>query len=533
MNDRSDRGEYYLRTLESERTGREQSDKQVIDLLYDIRNRYDIKLGSYMARNKKNKNSPKNENKKEDTATKINDDSKGWNDTANNDWENNTNSWGNNNTWSNEANETKNNEESGWEETGDNNGNQDSGWGNSASKNDNQDSGWGNSANTNDNQDSGWGNTEVANDNQESNWDSAETATKDQVSKPSSDEKKNKQSSSGDQKSSTDKSDKTASAPQDGAKTDNQKSKSSSGKKKDKQPCAGDPKTPTDKPDATTPACTDGSRKSYDEIKSELWTMKLDLRLSEREKQTLKDEVISKQCEIDELSKKLTASREQIDDLKLKVRKLTVDLCSANQDIQKSSARLDEIENQSKIKEDLASYSESKRRTMEHKSREQQQRIADLESELYLVKEEKELSDKRVSDQAKRIQRLEADLGHSRNLVQTLKDGCTLVENQAKAFEVRHNTVVMSKEDLERELIAIKEESSRHITTISKLQKSNEQISKAFVISVEAHDECKKEMETVRIEMSRRIETLKIENLRLVEANSQLRKLVDYLQNKR
>lgn len=151
------------------------------------------------------------------------------------------------------------------------------------------------------------------------------------------------------------------------------------------------------------------------------------------------------------------------------------------------------------------------------------QQIAYLESQLGLSREE-------AARLKKRNLRLEKDLDHSKTLIRTLREGCSLVEDQAKTFETRHDTIMMSKADLERELIAIKEESSRHITTINKLQKSNEQISKAFIVSVEAHESCKRELDVLQQKYARKLESYQIENMRLSEANSQLRKLIDYMQ---
>lgn len=181
--------------------------------------------------------------------------------------------------------------------------------------------------------------------------------------------------------------------------------------------------------------------------------------------------------ERDDLLRKLHEANQERDHLKVKVRGLTVDLCSAH----------DELES----------------------------------------------NEKTIMHLTQRNTRLESDLIHSKNLIRTLRDSCALVENQAKTFEVRHDTVVMSRADMERELINIKEESSRHITTINRLQKSNEKLSRAFIQSAEAHDQTRAELEMFQRESARRLMKLKEENDRLVIQNNQLTKLIDLINKKR
>lgn len=545
----NERAEYYRKTLEGERASRELADKQVLDLLQDIRVRYDIKLNSLMGK-KGGKRKPGNSGGPDDAD-------KGQDQT---DWDCSDNRNGTQNDWGVNNNDSNDNE---W-------GANDTGWGTNDATNDDNNVWNDDSTNNWDNQNDsgGWDDAsknskkggKSKSEAKEENWDNEETVkTNDSKSKKddgdwgqpeekkdnSNDKEKGKKgntSKSSDKPAPNNKGkgdkgqNKNSKSNEDNDNKDNsRKSGNESSKKKGE--------TKTDAPEASSTKNTkdksghDDSKQSEDknfaELKSELLTTKLDLRLLERDKITLTDEIVAKQKEIDDLTQKLAKANEQIDTLRVKTRGLTVDLVATNDEIHKLNERIDELEAERRSKDRDVSFNESKRKAMENKFKEHQRQIADLQSELCLAREEKETAQKRLAAQSGRIDRLEADLNHSKNLIQTLKDGCTLVESQAKAFEIRHNTVVMSKEDLERELIAIKEESSRHITTISKLQKSNEQISKAFVLSIEAHEETKKELEVLHRESARSIGNYQVENHRLVEANNQLRKLIDYLQKKR
>lgn len=572
--ERADKADYYRKTLENERQSREQADKQVLDLLHDVRNRYDTKLNSYMAKNKGNlddakqncgaKSSPgsTNNNNVSDAGNKKSKKNKGSpkdkTDTGNRDsWDIDDNQspskkndddagWGN-----------SNNQSTGWgdDDKHDNSNDQNTGWGNSDNQNtdwvnsDDKDNGWGNS----NDQNTGWAddgnhdksNDKDANNKKEENWND------DNATGWGNEPASNNQETNENEKSK----DATGS-------TNNNSNKSNVGNNKKNKKNKGAAKTVDDssnqdtRPKASEEAsCKDNSSKKggdtdkrqnikisadqeeagskeYLEIKSQLWSAKLDLRLAERDKSKLREELDNVRTERDDLIRKLKHVNAEQDTLKVRLRGVTVDLVSANDEIHKLNERLDEIEAEKRSKERDLTLDETRRRAMESKTKSFQQQIANLQSDITSLKEVREDLEKQVITLTRRNERLENDLDHSKKLIRTLKDGCAMVEGQAKTFEVRHDTVMMSKADMERELIAIKEESSRHITTINKLQKSNEQISKAFLMSVEAHEQCKDELEKLSREYARRQQALEVENLRVVEANNQLRKLIDFLQKR-
>lgn len=551
----AEKADYYQKTLQHERINREQTDKQVISLLTDIRNRYNIKYQGYMAKHKSKNNVERTQGDdggvSKDAKKDVNQ-SSGWGSTNNGVWGSDANSkaeasdgWGitteankDESTlggWGTEATD-KNNETEDWGDT-----NQEDDWG--ASKPDtNQEEDWGN---TDSKKDSGWGNTSKESNKDErvdSGWGSNDQNDKSKAN-TSKEDKKNEGKKNKNKKKNQDKTDdnKTDDKTNDAKANDHKKDDKRDDKKTDDKTYAS--KTDSGKKSETSKATVpktdyssdkfDSTSKEYLDMKSQLLSAKLELRLATRDKSKLSEELATVKEERDNLERKLNLASQDQDQLKMKLRGVTIDLVSANEEIQKLNMRIDEIEAERRDKEKDARAGESKRRSLENKYRSYQQQIAELQSELGLLREEKEDSDRRVSDLKGRNERLEADLTHSKSLIRTLKDGCAFVENQAKNFEVRHDTVVMSKADLEKELIAIKEESSRHITTINKLQKSNQQISNAFIQSVEAHEQCRRETEFLQTEYARRLENYKLENHKLVEANNQLRKLIDYIQKKR
>lgn len=591
----TDKADYYRQTLESERASRESADNQIIDLLHNVKSRYDSKLNAYMAKNK-NKNKQASEasknnsanNKASTTATSPTQEDS-WSscdkqspsknaDDANDGWSTQPTTtaagWGDSSPAKNKKNKDKdpwaNEVDAGWATSDNNNdqqGNND-GWGTSTQEqnanettSDNGDddaqqdastgNGWEASTNdwntkTNTTTD-GWAcdtQTETKSKGKENKKDASKkesSPTKGGASENKSPAKADKQLDAEDwgcnnqdknananaNDKNTKKQGKKGKNDQKNASPNNAEAKGASDNKPaDKVDTAGDSKT--NKSKSTTEDKT-VDNKEFLEIKSQLWTLKLDLRLLERDKSKLTEEVSSLTQERDSLLKKIDLARQEHDSMKVRIRGLTVDLVSANEEIHKLNERIDEIEADKRSKEKESFMGESKRRAIENKYKEHQQQIANLESELNLLKEEKGDCLQRIADLERRSERLLSDLNHSKNLVRTLKDGCAMVEDQVKTYEVRHDSVVMSKADMERELIAIKEESSRHITTINKLQKSNEQLVSAFMMSSEAHDETKKELETLQKEYGKRLQAYKDENHRLSEANSQLTKLIDYL----
>lgn len=588
----TDKADYYRKALENERNSREQADKQVLELLHDVKNRYDTKLSSYMAKHRKSQTSAKfdddwgstNSKKVEtDKSNSKSDQSKsqkvdqGWgseqpksNEVSS--WDSpGVDDWGASNSKDDTPEKNKSNDDNGWG-SGDPNSNQDNevcDWG--AESSPQNDNGWGNDCSKkstpekdNSNNDNGWGNEEPSSNqvNETSDWGAEATPQvvddwnsgnnkEDNPEKSKTQGKKKKENKSppkntADSKGKDSSANKKAnnntkaksgdnSSPQAKSSTEQESSRPPSSPKK-KKDSKGDTSHNIEEPKADTSETRergDIGNKEFLEVKSQLWTTKLDYRLAERDKHLLREEVDKLRQERDELTKKLAKSHQEQDALRMKVLKLTSDLTSMNDDFDKLNKRLDEVEAEKRCTERSLTLDESRRHAMESKTRAFQQQIADLQSVNTSLKEERDDFEKQCINLTRRNERLESDLSHSKKLIRTLKEGCAMVDEQAKNFEVRHDTVLMSKADMEREIIAIKEESSRHITTINKLQKANEQISKAFLMSVEAHDQCKGELEKLSKEYTRKLNSLELENHRVVEANNQLRKLIDFLQGKR
>lgn len=528
----ADKADFYRKTLENERATRELADKQVIDLLHNVRDRYDTKINSYMAKNKNNKNkqnnnnssgnNKKNKNNKEEDNTNGN----AWGDTNDNDNVNNTEA----DNWAEANNDTANNNSTdNWGD--DNQGtsndqNKDSGaWG--SNNNDNQNEEWGVTTNDKNDTDAGWGQ-----DTKPVGW-----GDENQTSPKKKDDNKNKKSPDKN-KSPSAKSDNSGSNKKENKASKNEttppnKKGGNQDKNKNSPNAKQDPKEKDAKEQKESANKVDVNSKEYLDMKSQLWTAKLDLRLSDRDKTKLAEQVAAVEKERDTLLRRLEVSKSEQDTLKMKVRGLTVDLCSAKEEIDKLNERIDEMEQLRRGRDRFTSSSETKRRSIEDENRTYRQQIAALENELLECQQEKQEVEKTFEDLRRRNTRLEADLTHSKNLIRTLKDGCAFVESQAKTFEVRHDTVVMSKADLERELINIKEESSRHITTINRLQKSNEKLSQAFIQSAEAHDQTRHELEVVQRDTARRLMKMKEENDKLVVQNNQLNKLIDLINKKK
>lgn len=543
-----DKADYYKRAIDKERAAREQSDKQVIDLLKDIKTRYESKISAYKQK------APSNPAPKATTmTTKAADDDWGSGNTggqANDNWGQDNNdtqadqgSWDNNDTQANQG--SWGNDDTGGKANdtwcqADQPANE--GWGDQATTKQEEsskpdtpvekqtdtkaaDDNWGSG-------DAGWGTQADNKQEASSNPDTSKEATK--TTKATSDDW------GADDTTSTKKTEAKQDPKQNQKKKANQKAnknqKTSTAPSVETvsavKPTTTDKPTPTVKatPAAkptstvepastvdTTPNVVDTKQQS--EIKSQLLSAKLDIRLLERENATLKEER-------DGLASKLKNVNAEQDTLKMKVRSLTVDLVSANEEIHKLNERIDELEAEKRTREKDNNFSESKRKSMENRFKQYQIQIAELQSENSLLREDKHDNQRRIENLSRRNERLENDLAHSKNLIRTLKDGCALVEDQARTFEIRHDTVVMSKSDMERELIAIKEEATRHISTINKLQKSNEYLTAAFTESSEENLRKRHQIEEMHQEFTRRINDLEVQNLKLSQTNSQLQKVL-------
>lgn len=610
-----EQAEHCRKTLEAYRASREHNDQQALELLNDIRNRYNLKINSLMGK-KKNKANNKGvwstdspPDSKSNGWGAENDDNEEDEDTnkvspAKSNKSNNADDWGNDDSANkspsnnnktkgkNKDNKTKNDwggssvtpkkskdnkkDDAGWgaNTSSPQKDNENSGWGASNANDDNnqESGGWGNddttaaddnNANENNDDANGWGDatdSKQNNDNDgEDNWGDSndtgkgkKTATATESSAGWGDDDDKKKESKKDAKSKTttpnNKNNDNGSNDKSSGKKDkkNKGNKANSpettdkDKSEDKNNKSEENKSNTQKSNGKAEAKKDvyEDAKGFDVVsKGELLTAKLELRLLGQEKTRLKTQLDelqkSQDTERRALQTKLELSNKKREDLEMKVRRLTTDLNSANEEISKLNKLCDDLSEELEDRNKNQNLHALRRRSIEDKSKDYQRRIAQLEEDLQHTAEEKIACQERIIELEGRNDRMKAELSHAKNLIQTLKDGCALVESQAKTFEVRHDTVAMSKADLERELIAIKEESSSHITTINRLRKANDQLSKAFVAAVEEHESCKKEVETLRKEYQRRLDAYKIENTRLSEANRQLRKVVDLMQKKK
>lgn len=149
------------------------------------------------------------------------------------------------------------------------------------------------------------------------------------------------------------------------------------------------------------------------------------------------------------------------------------------------------------------------------------------EEEIQKLEARREQLQKEIDKYSIRNQRLEHDVERLKSLNEKLRNGCLMVESQAKAFEDRHETIASTKSALEEQLISIKEEASNHLTTIAQLRDANDKLTRAVYEGLEEHAKMREELLEMRRQHDTRLEKYKLDNHRAHETNNQLRKFIE------